>query len=98
MPSRHYCCQSTTSGEISKDSTYILNHVTVIANEQKCSAVRQVDLHSDKSLCVTRKVMQRDSLAEVHGPFIKCLPIQVQLEVVFEVNSNVRSGSDGPER
>ncbi|KAI7180497.1 Metallo-hydrolase/oxidoreductase [Hortaea werneckii] len=83
---------------ISCNSTHIFNDMAVIANEQKRSAVGQVDLHSDETLCMTRKVMQRDPLTEVHGPFIKCLPVQVQLEVVFEVHPNVSSRSDGPER
>ena len=72
--------------------------MAVIANEQKSSAVRQVDLHSDETLCMTWKVMQRDPLTEVHGPFIERLPVQVQPEVVFEVYPNISPGGDGPER
>jgi len=42
--------------------------------------------------------MQRDALAEVNGPVVESLPVKVELEVVRQVNADVGTRCNGPER
>lgn len=47
----------------------------MITNEEEGSAVRQIDLHSNESFSMPRKMVQRDPLAEVYGAVVECFPI-----------------------
>lgn len=58
-----------------QETTHILNHVAMIADEQERSILRHIDLHANKSIRVAWKMMQRNALTKVKGSLIKSLPI-----------------------
>lgn len=46
---------------------------------------------------MTRRVMQRNPLAEINGPVIESLPIQIEMQIMRQVNSSICFGCHGPE-
>jgi len=70
---------------------YVFNNMAVIANEQECTAVRQVDLHANQpcrksavtrvpdnnrlTICMAGEVMQVDSLTKIHILIVKGFPV-----------------------
>jgi hypothetical protein len=58
--------------------TYVLDHVAVVADEEDCAALRQVDLHSDQAVSVAGKVVERDALAEIKAALVEGLPVPVR--------------------
>jgi len=71
--------------------------MAVVADEQICASLRQIDLHANETISVTWQVVKRDALTEVHGPLVERLPIQIQLEVVLQVHTHIRARCYGPE-
>lgn len=59
----------------------VLDDVTVIADEQERTAVRQVQLHADQAVCVAGEVMEGDALAKVQRSLIEGLPVAVAKSV-----------------
>ena len=53
----------------------ILDDVTMITDEQERPSFGHVDLHAYEAVCMSRKMMKRDALAEVHHPLVESLPI-----------------------
>lgn len=47
--------------------------MTVVRNEQESPAVRQIDLHANEPIGMSRQVVKGDALAEVHRPLVECL-------------------------
>jgi len=53
----------------------VLNHMTVIANEEEGSAVAQVQLHADQAVGMAGQVVKGDALAEIEGAVVEGLPV-----------------------
>jgi hypothetical protein len=70
--------------------TYVLNDVAVIADEEDRAALGQVDLHSDQTVSVARKVVQRDALAEIEAALVEGLPVAVERIVSKHINVSGR--------
>lgn len=76
----------------------ILHDMSVIADEQECTVILQVELHANQSVRVSRQVVQRDSLGEIDGAVIERLPVQlVNAEIVREVDTSISASRTGEE-
>lgn len=76
-------------------STYIFDHMAVITNEEKRPAIWKVQLHANKAVSVSRKMMKSLQmlaiaaakthgstyypLAEINSSIVECLPIEGEL-------------------
>jgi hypothetical protein len=49
--------------------------MAVIRDEEESSTVRQVDLHANQSIGMSRQMMQRNALTEVNRSVVECLPV-----------------------
>ena len=52
--------------------------MAVITDEEDRAALWQIDLHSDQTIRVSWKVVQRDALAEVEAALVESLPVPVE--------------------
>lgn len=57
--------------------TYVLDHMAVIADEEECTTLWQVDLHSDQAVGVTWQMVESDTLAEIKAALVESLPVPV---------------------
>jgi len=49
--------------------------MAVVRDEEECATVRQVDLHANQAVGMSRQMMQRDALTEVNRSVVKRLPV-----------------------
>lgn len=43
------------------------------------------------------QMVQGDTLAEIYGALVECLPIEIELQVMLKIHAHVRTGSHRPE-
>jgi hypothetical protein len=49
--------------------------MAMITNEKESSALGKIELHPDQTISMTRKMMQRNPLTEVHRSVVDSLPV-----------------------
>jgi len=77
--------------------TPVFDDVAVVADEQVCATVLQIDLHTDQAVGMAWQVVQSDALAEVEGSFVEGLPVEIELQVMLQVHAHIRAGRHRPE-
>lgn len=50
----------------------------------------------EQTISMARQMMQRNALAEIHSPLIERLPVQRQIHVMLQVNTDICSSRNGP--
>ena len=53
----------------------VLDNVAVIAHEDDCAVIEEIDLHANQTVSVSWQMVQGDALAEVECSLVKGLPV-----------------------
>ena len=74
MPSIH-CLISHLHKKLGEGGTYVLNDMTVIADEEVSPSFRHIDLHPNEPISVTWQMVQGNALAEVECLIVERFPV-----------------------